>query len=214
MRKCRENDINKKTIMQCKIYVISLPGKCERELLLWTLGGKTLSWNKLQLPSSAAHQCPLQAQNEQPPLSCDQRAGRTFWAGMASGLSKTIRGSALCTQVYEKTFENEVKGKRKLLFSGPLSHLRCVCCITSLQQELRPQCGGEALRQRVAVLACHDQMEGRAELGEVESSVPVHVTQLPETQEEMRSLQVACWNYSKLTLQVTLVYWFRFGKNI
>lgn len=199
MRTCRENDINKKTIMQCKIYVISLPGKCGRGLLLWTLDGKKISWNKLQLPSSAAHQCPLQAQNEEPPLSCDQRAGRTFWAGIASGLSNTIRGSALCTQVHEKTFENEVKGKRKLLVSGPLSHLWCVCCVASLQQELRPQRGGEALRQWVAVLARHDQVEGRAELGEGESSVPVHVTQLPETQEETRSLQVACWNYSKLT---------------
>lgn len=42
------------------------------------------------------------------------------------------------------------------------------------------QARGEALRERVPVLACHDQMEGCAELGERERSIPVHVAQLPE----------------------------------
>lgn len=175
--------------MERKIYVISLPGKCGRVLLLWTLEEKKTLLE--QVAAAFISSSPV-------PPTDTKRTAFTFmssksWAYLLSRHRfRTLEHDQRLGTLDTNTWKNilirwRVKGSCLFLAS---SHLRCVCCVTSLQQELWPQRGGEALRQRVAVLARHDQMEGRAELGEGESSVPVHVTQLPETQEEQRSLQM------------------------
>lgn len=55
--------------------------------------------------------------------------------------------------------------------------------------EARPQGGREALGEGEPVLTGHDEVEGGAELGEGESSVSVHVAQLPEGEENKNNAE-------------------------
>lgn len=178
--------------MERKIYVISLAGKCGRELLLRTLEEKNQK-NSLGTSCSCLHQqltgAPYRHKKSSLHFHVIKELGLP--SEQASLQDSRTRSEARHSgrKYMKKPIKIRWRVKGSCLFLAS-SHLRCVCCVASLQQELWPQRGGEALRQRVAVLARHDQMEGRAELGEGESAVPVHVAQLPETQEEQRSLQV------------------------
>ena len=60
-----------------------------------------------------------------------------------------------------------------------LPYLWSVGYVLVLLHEPWPQGGRKALWERVAILACHNQVKGCAELRESESSISIHITQLP-----------------------------------
>lgn len=111
-------------------------------------------------------------------VAAEDERRRTLWLGLGSASSNTIRGLGLCTR---RTLSGLVlkskQNTRTLRWS--LSHLRGLWQVLLLLDKPRPQGRGKAFWKRVAILACHDQVKGCAELRERERSVSVHVTQLP-----------------------------------
>lgn len=111
----------------------------------------------------------------------------TFWLDLSSASSNMIRGFRLCTK---RTLSGLVEGIwTQSLFWWCFSHLWSLRDVLVLLDEPRLQARGEAFWERVAVLARDDQVEGRAELGERERSISVHVAQLPDEWKGRTSLR-------------------------
>lgn len=113
----------------------------------------------------------------------------TIWLALSSASSKTIKTSALCKIVQfdfyiKKHLSKERAWQNVCMFQITDS---CLCLpyfwsvryVLFLLHKPWPQGGRKALWERVTILACHNQVKGCAELRESESSISIHITQLP-----------------------------------
>lgn len=114
---------------------------------------------------------------------------------LCSGSSKRINGPALCQSKHSvnSLILNHITTQR-VAARGP-SHLRSVGDALVGLHEAGPQAGRQALRQRVAVLTSHNQVKSCAELGERESPVSIHITQLPENNSSCNRMSGAVQQY-------------------